>query len=124
MRLSKSALVKSSYILAALFVYLFQYSVTAYAQLGGVSLKPSQINLNREGVGLSSKQKKKFFGLKKGFRWNNGDNKTAKWRPQGITSFRSGGRNFLAVSWYGRKDAGYTNRGVRISGDPKQPTSW
>ena len=55
-------------------------------------------------------------GAKGGFLWQEGDAKTTKWRPQGISTLVSGGgKRFVLVSWYGRKDEGYADRGARIS---------
>ena len=54
--------------------------------------------------------------LSSGFWWNQDDAGTTKWRPQGVTTFHaSSGRRFVLVSWYGRKDEGYSERGGRIS---------
>ncbi|KAL7555098.1 hypothetical protein ACHAWF_018710 [Thalassiosira exigua] len=51
-----------------------------------------------------------------GFLWNDEDAGMTKWRPQGVTTFHTtGGRRFVLVSWYGRKDEGYSDRGGRVS---------
>ncbi|KAL3823159.1 hypothetical protein ACHAXA_010415 [Cyclostephanos tholiformis] len=54
-----------------------------------------------------------------GFLWDDEDARTTRWRPQGVTTFRAangtGGRSFALVSWYGRADEGYSDRGGRIS---------
>uniref|UniRef100_A0A7S4R3I6 Uncharacterized protein n=1 Tax=Ditylum brightwellii TaxID=49249 RepID=A0A7S4R3I6_9STRA len=69
-------------------------------------------------------QSKKLHDAHFGFMWNDGDGKTNKFRPQGITSFtwsslggatESKDFHFVLVTWYGRTDEGYDNRGVRIS---------
>ena len=55
--------------------------------------------------------------LSSGFYWDHNDAETTKFRPQGVTTYHeptNGGR-FVLVSWYGRKDEGYSNRGGRIS---------
>lgn len=74
-----------------------------------------QLRLNRKAPafgGIPTNLK----GAKGGFLWQEGDAKTTKWRPQGIsTFFTSGGKRFVLVSWYGRKDEGYADRGARIS---------
>jgi hypothetical protein len=85
---------------------------------------PDQLNLNR--VGASSGYTAAYgFNIPsanqvKGFKWNSGDEETTEWRPQGITGFTWGGRNFLLVTWYGvgpTAIAGVNNqhKGVRIS---------
>ncbi|KAL9188068.1 LOW QUALITY PROTEIN: hypothetical protein ACHAXT_006446 [Thalassiosira profunda] len=51
----------------------------------------------------------------KGFYWDDEDAKTTRWRPQGVTTYRSPNTRFVLVSWYGRKDEGYADRGGRIS---------
>ena len=91
------------------------HTTTANAQIKFVHFSASQINLNRTAIALTPKQQRNYPGSHAGFRWNKDDNKTAKWRPQGIAGFVSGNRNFLAVSWYGRKSEGYSNRGARVS---------
>ncbi len=73
------------------------------------------LNLNRSAQELTSSQLGKFPGAHMGFIWNNDDNTTLKWRPQGITGFKTSTKRFLAVSWYGREQEGYSNCGVRVS---------
>ena len=54
--------------------------------------------------------------LASGFLWDDEDASTAKWRPQGLTTMHtSNGMRFALISWYGRMDEGYANRGGRIS---------
>lgn len=51
-----------------------------------------------------------------GFVWDDADTSTAAWRPQGITTHHTHGlRRWALISWYGRKDEGYSDRGGRIS---------
>ena len=52
-----------------------------------------------------------------GFTWDAIDGATTKYRPQGITTYHdpTSEQRFALVSWYGRKDEGYSNRGGRIS---------
>jgi len=52
-----------------------------------------------------------------GFTWDAIDDVTTKYRPQGITTYHdpTSEQRFALVSWYGRKDEGYANRGGRIS---------
>lgn len=65
---------------------------------------PSQLTLNRVGTtsGYNS-----VYGFNipaanqvKGFKWNAGDEETTDWRPQGITGFTWGSKNYLLVTWY------------------------
>ena len=74
-----------------------------------------RLNLNRKAPafgGIPTNLK----GAKGGFLWQEGDAKTTQWLPQGISTLvTSGGKRFVLVSWYGRKDEGYADRGARIS---------
>jgi hypothetical protein len=85
---------------------------------------PSQLTLNR--VGTTSGYNTVYgFNIPaanhvKGFKWNSGDEETTDWRPQGITGFTWGTKNYLLVTWYavGPDDiAGVENKykGVRIA---------
>ncbi len=73
------------------------------------------LNLNRTATKLTSSELQTVDPAYKGFVWNTGDNETEKWRPQGITDIPLGCRSYIAVSWYGRSQASYSNRGARIS---------
>jgi hypothetical protein len=84
----------------------------------------SQLTLNR--VGTTSGYNTVYgFNIPaanqvKGFKWNAGDEETTDWRPQGITGFTWGTKNYLLVTWYavGPDDiAGVENKykGVRIA---------
>ena len=56
--------------------------------------------------------------ISQGFFWDDQDAVTTKWRPQGVATYRSpgaSGKRWALVSWYGRKDEGYAERGGRIS---------
>jgi len=75
----------------------------------------AKMNLNRRAPAFSGSSKS-LNGAIGGFLWNDGDAKTTKWRPQGVATInKDGGRRFVLVSWYGRKDEGYAERGARIS---------
>lgn len=50
-----------------------------------------------------------------GFAWNSGDQKTAQWRPQGLSGLAHAERKFLLISWYHRSEDISTNKGVRLS---------
>jgi hypothetical protein len=78
-------------------------------------VKIDQLNLNRRATTISASQITSFPKSHTGFIWNDGDNKTRKWRPQGIAGIARGDKKFIAVTWYGRAEANYQNRGVRIS---------
>lgn len=85
---------------------------------------PSQVDLNRMGT-TSGYNTGYGFNIPaanqvKGFKWNAGDEETTDWRPQGITGFAWGAKNYLLVSWYaiGPDDiAGVNNKykGVRLA---------
>eukprot|EP00956_Cyclotella_meneghiniana_P001788 scaffold1950_cov75-Cyclotella_meneghiniana.AAC.9 len=47
----------------------------------------------------------------RGFVWDDDDASTTAWRPQGITTHRTDNSRWVLISWYGRKDEGYANRG-------------
>ena len=55
--------------------------------------------------------------LSSGFYWDHNDAETTKFRPQGVTTYHepTNGDRFVLVSWYGRKDEGYSDRGGRVS---------
>jgi len=85
---------------------------------------PDQLSLNR--VGTSSGYTGVYgFNIPaanqvKGFKWNDGDEGTTDWRPQGITGFTWGAKNYLLITWYGVGPddiAGVNNqqKGVRVS---------
>ena len=76
-------------------------------------LSADRLNLNRK-AGAFSGAPTNLNGATGGFLWQDDDAKTTKWRPQGVTTAHRG-RRFVLVSWYGRKEEGYANRGARIS---------
>ena len=51
----------------------------------------------------------------RGFVWDDDDASTTAWRPQGITTHHTDNSRWVLISWYGRKDEGYANRGGRIT---------
>jgi len=83
----------------------------------------TQLNLNRQAKqGLPSMSK--GFNIPEkhdpiGFRWKSGDGATMKWYPQGITGTANAanprGSRFLVSSWYGKSEANYKQKGVRLS---------
>lgn len=104
-------LIKASFLIA----YLLASSVYAADPKFYEKISLDDLDLNRTAVKLSSSQKNKFPNAHTGFIWNDGDNNTEKWRPQGLAGIGTTNKKFLAVSWYGRKEANYSNRGVRVS---------
>ena len=50
-----------------------------------------------------------------GFLWDDQDAITTQWRPQGVTTYHYSDTRWVLVSWYGRKDEDYADRGGRIS---------
>lgn len=102
--------------------YLFAlFLVFTFPAVSGVDMSaystrvPETVSLNRVAPVLSLSSLSRFAPAFAGFRWNSSDDNSTKWMPQGITSFYSGGRHFVAATWYGVPSAGYANRGVRIS---------
>ena len=79
-----------------------------------LSLSADRLNLNRK-AGAFSGAPTNLNGATGGFLWQDDDATTTKWRPQGVTTTVIRGRRFVLVSWYGRKEEGYANRGARIS---------
>jgi len=74
-----------------------------------------RLYLNRTARRLPKPVKLRLGRSHTGFMWNKGDNNTKKWRPQGITGISTATKKFLLVSWYGRSQASYENRGARVS---------
>lgn len=74
-----------------------------------------ELVLDQEARELSAARRKKYGDANSAFIWSNKDNWTNNWRPQGITKLDSPEKSILAVSWYGRKQQNYSDRGVRIS---------
>lgn len=65
---------------------------------------PSQITLTRTAAAAGYNT---VYGFAipaakqvKGFKWDEEDEKTQEWRPQGITGFKWGSNNYLLISWY------------------------
>ena len=56
------------------------------------------------------------------------DGRTTRWRPQGVTTFNATNgtrKSFVLVSWYGRADDGYDDRGGSVSFvDVSRMQSW
>ncbi|KAL3760078.1 hypothetical protein ACHAWU_006626 [Discostella pseudostelligera] len=82
---------------------------------GGISVE--HLNLTRTAVGFTKSLTDDTEIISHGFYWDEQDAETTKWRPQGVTTFQhtQSGRRFALVSWYGRAEEGYANRGGRIS---------
>ncbi len=88
-------------------------------------IKLANLNLNRQAVSLTGDKKSEFPLAERGFLWDEDDANTDKWRPQGISGLKENGKEYIFVSWYGRKKEAltklgndedyYMNRGARIS---------
>ena len=74
-----------------------------------------EVEFNRIANLMPDDELKKLPYADFGFTWEDGDASTLKWRPQGITTVSSVDTEYVAVSWYGRSQENYSNRGVRIS---------
>jgi hypothetical protein len=110
---------KSRIMLAFFIAFIFKFSCDSSDSnsnpLDYETVKLEDLDLNRTAQPLTPFQRIRFGAAHTGFIWNDGDNNTNKWRPQGIAGASTENRKFLLVSWYGRKEADYENRGVRIS---------
>lgn len=83
------------------------------------------MDLNRTATKLSTANLSTVNPAVTGYKWNNSDASTLRWRPQGITGVNAGCKEFSVVSWYGRNinnsfpctayNADYRNRGSRVS---------
>jgi len=95
------------------------YTNTAtYINTGFSFLNPTQIDKNRQAIGGSAYTEVYGFNVPeenrvRGIRWNEDDETTSIWRPQGIAGFSRNGVRYLLVSWYA-KDAG-ESKGSRIT---------
>lgn len=80
--------------------------------LPGRRVTPAQVlaDGNREGRRARLVLGIPFYRLHGAFRWNEGDEETSEWYPQGITGLRTNGRAAVLVAWYHKGD-----KGVRIS---------
>mmetsp|Transcript_26396 Transcript_26396/g.49518 ORF Transcript_26396/g.49518 Transcript_26396/m.49518 type:complete len:364 (+) Transcript_26396:40-1131(+) len=75
-----------------------------------------EVSLNRVGNMMTSAALDDVPHAKFGFTWEDGDASTLKWRPQGMTTTVStSNKEYVAVSWYGRSQEDYSDRGARIS---------
>ena len=84
------------------------------------SISIAQLNLTQTAVAFAKSLIKDNIDIvSHGFYWDVDDSDTSNWRPQGITTYHyntpSCVRRFALVSWYGRAEEGYANRGGRIS---------
>ncbi len=73
------------------------------------------MNLNRVATAFYDKVVGDDNIVASGFLWNDDDAHTSKWRPQGVTTMQTNGFRFALISWYGRADEGYADRGGRVS---------
>jgi hypothetical protein len=108
--------------LSHLCVYVWVISVSFLCVVSVGSSKTydvvplDEVSLNRVGNMMSEGELDSVPHSKFGFTWEDGDASTLKWRPQGLTTTVStSNKEFVAVSWYGRSEADYSDRGARIS---------
>lgn len=90
-------------------------SMKNLAESYGNDIKLATLDLNRQAVNLTGNKIDEFPLAERGFLWDSDDSTTKKWRPQGITGLYEGAKEYIFVSWYGRKEEGYIERGSRIS---------
>lgn len=93
-------------------------NTSGYISTGFSFLNPTQIDKNRQAIGGSAYTEVYGFNVPeenrvRGIRWNEDDETTAIWRPQGIAGFSRNGVRYLLVSWYA-KDAA-ESKGSRIT---------
>lgn len=101
------------YMVKYFIAFIWLTTVVFGLEKGNIPLE--NLSLNRNATVLSQKDRKLYKPSYFAFKWDAKDNKTLKWRPQGITGITLKNKEYLAVSWYGRKEAGFENRGVRVS---------
>lgn len=93
-------------------------NTSTYINTGFAFLNPTQVDKNRVAIGGSAYTEVYGFNVPeenrvRGIRWNEDDETTSIWRPQGIAGFSRNGVRYLLVSWYA-KDAA-ESKGSRIT---------
>lgn len=93
-------------------------NTSTYINSGFTFLNPTQVDKNRVAIGGSAYTEVYGFNIPeenrvRGIRWNEDDETTSIWRPQGIAGFSRNGVRYLLVSWYA-KDAA-ESKGSRIT---------
>ncbi|MNK97454.1 hypothetical protein D3C87_1177880 [compost metagenome] len=93
-------------------------NTSTYINSGFTFLNPTQVDKNRVAIGGSAYTEVYGFNIPeenrvRGIRWNEDDETTSIWRPQGIAGFTRNGVRYLLVSWYA-KDAA-ESKGSRIT---------
>nr|WP_276903141.1 hypothetical protein [Pedobacter kyonggii] len=93
-------------------------NTSSYISTGFSFLNPTQLDKNRQAIGGSAYTEVYGFNVPeenrvRGIRWNEDDETTSIWRPQGIAGFSRNGVRYLLVSWYA-KDAA-ESKGSRIT---------
>lgn len=120
-----------NYLIKIVTLLALLYPIVAATQNTDGTVTPiDKVNLNRKALKILSSYHKQYPKYQSGFQWNDEDEKTLKWRPQGITSMQIKNSNgeekkYLLVSWYGLKKAkptyrlhstvNYHKRGARVS---------
>jgi hypothetical protein len=95
-----------------LFVLGCVFCLTSMKNIGenfGDDIKLADLDLNRQAVSLAGNKIEEFPLAERGFLWDEEDSKTKKWRPQGITGLKEAGKEYVIISWYGRKEADDTD---------------
>lgn len=101
------------YTLAILVFFIIGTNNSAWSQYPSVTL--NDLKLTKKARKLNHLELATVSPAKEGFIWNQEDNTTPNYRPQGVTTIHKKNRKFIAVSWYGRKQENHENRGARIS---------
>lgn len=94
-------------------------NTSSYISTGFSFLNPAQLDKNRQAIGGNSYTEVYGFNVPeenrvRGIRWNEDDETTSIWRPQGITGFSKNGIRYLLVSWYAKDAAEYKGSRVTI----------
>jgi hypothetical protein len=109
----KEAVTQSGFTGKTIFICLFISNSAFSGNPDNYTIVPiSSLNLNRMATKLNPGQLATYDPAYMGFIWNDPDNVTPEWRPQGITGMEVDSKKFIIVSWY---DFDPGNRGSRIS---------
>src|SRR5690606_1730450 len=90
----------------------------SYISSGFSFLNITAVDKNRVAIGGSAYTQVCGFNIPeenrvRGIRWNEDDETTSGWRPQGITGFSKNGVRYLLVSWYAQNSS--ASKGSRIT---------
>ena len=95
------------------FLFIVGVNAVLWSQYPNISL--NDLAFSKNARKLNSSELLPITPAQKGFIWDEEDNTTRKYRPQGVTTINTSNKKFIAVSWYGRKQENFENRGARIS---------